>query len=139
MIIGDLLLERRIPDDTLSTAFSRVLGIPIDDVLFVRNMDEWKPLAGATLELFDRSGEFPLQVCVHVLAQHQISLRELAKKASHALGSRILISSDDPNPYAMILFTPDAEPIDVFVDVESLDEHEQFKIDRERTAEDDND
>lgn len=137
MIIGDLLLERRIPDDTLSTAFSHVLSIPTDAVRIVRNVDEWKPLDGATLELFDRSGEFPLQVCVHVLAQHQISLKELAKKASHALGSRILISSDDPNPYAMLLFAPGIEPIHVFVNVESLDEQDQFKIDRVRTTRDD--
>ena len=49
-------------------------------------------------------------------------------KLASLLEMRILISDETPNPYTMILFEVGKAPKKVALDVESLDQHEEYRI-----------
>lgn len=142
MLMGDLFLERRIPDDDLRIAFAGVLGVSSEHVELAFDLTAVTFDAQVTLLLSERGGELPLQVCLYaqgLVFAHGIdaetALRDVAQRTADELRIRVLLPSDDPTPYAMVLFGPGVASREVYVDVEGLDEHEQLNIARDRLTE----
>lgn len=128
MILGDMLVDRCVTPDELRAAFARVLSLPLDGVELVTSMADAPPLKGATLEVTDLAGEFPLQICIYLATTADVAMAEVATKISEHFGARALIPSESADPYVMILLRPGSPAVEVNLDTHSLDELGAYRL-----------
>ncbi len=130
MILGELLLERPIAANELRTVFAQVLHLEVERIALVSTMAEAPPLTGAALETTDLEGDFPLQLCIYTAAAPPQELTAVAAEVAALLDVRILVPSNSPDPYVMVLVEPTGIVGEVNLDTESLDELGVYKITR---------
>lgn len=130
--VAAFIFERRIPTDELRETFARLLKIPASQVGL---LSDDGPSSGVVLHIVDRDGEFVQDVTVYLDGSHRVDREAFAASVVAAFATRALISDDSVNPYSMILIAPGVAPTKVYLEVESLDEHERLKIDRAQAEE----
>jgi len=117
----DFLVESEYSDDLLSTAIATVLQINSEDVLVIHDLSEYPQTGGGQVVCnVQRFKEGFLQ-SVSFDCQHDFDVDQFICGIAATLKTQCLVPSNDPNPYAMRLFTADGEVADVFVDASTLD------------------
>lgn len=123
-------LSRFITDTALTDGLCRLFGCSIKDISLVGEFcDSTTNRSGELLVVRRvRGGDFPLELEVYSQAGNQLSELDLAKRIACEFECRCLIADETPNPYSWIEVSAIGTPRAVFVDVESLDEREEFVL-----------
>jgi hypothetical protein len=129
MIWIDFLLMTRVTADELRAALTRCLNVSEASVAVVSEMGDAPPSVAIVAELSPSKGDFALHISLYVtkaiLATNPIPfLLELSRD----LNTSILTSDDSADPYSMLLVTAEGAPATVSLDVQSIDERDEYKL-----------
>jgi hypothetical protein len=134
MIWLDALVAAPVPRDRLRTTMARIFAVRPDEVTVVDDMEDLElPYAVAVVRYTGSGPQFPLQLSILVpgLAEDSRSFAETLQRLAAELGEQVLTPADGtPNPYLFKLYLPTGEIRDVSVEVEALDEREEYLIDQ---------
>lgn len=134
MLWDEIDLERLPARAALQKTAAQVFQAPLQDVVVVDDIANTTAQAPVILEVRKTGGDFPFRMAIY-LAHPRAGLDAAAsaRALAKALGSRILISGHDPNPYLRDLVDPTGETRSVALERRLLDERGWMKLD-ERAA-----
>lgn len=134
MLWEEILVDREPAGEELTSALAELFGVARADVLVVRDVAAQEVAAGVRVlcELGAAGGDFPARLSVYVLdaTLEGTERADFVGRFCRRLGCSCLVSDDSPNPYAMTRVGPDGARARVYLDVERLDEREEYVVAR---------
>jgi len=129
MMWHDILIERVVADGELRTALAAAFGIDDTEVQIVSTLEDFTDKGMLTAHRRETKGDFRLAVGIHVEPSLQSAIVvEVIRRFCGSLRTRVLISDASVNPYSMRLVTPVGDVTPVFLDPESLDDREEYRL-----------
>lgn len=128
MMWQDLLLEREVSGPRLQAAIANALATRAELVSIVSSIENDTSHSPIVAEVGEAHGEFRTRLSLYLRDCPVPPTYETVSKLASLLDMRILISDETPNPYTMILFEADNAPRKVALDVDSLDQREEYRI-----------
>lgn len=128
----DILLEQRFDQATLKRALAAAFDVSSDSVSVVDSIEEAPKGVSVVAEQTSINGDFCCLLSLYVV--EELAGRdpvELTRRLCSILNIQALISDDSVNPYSMLLINNAAEVRPVTLDVESLDQREEYRLSRE--------
>jgi hypothetical protein len=135
MIWCDVLLSARVADEHLRAALARSFAVDPDEVRFFEDEVDLRGPYGIAAVLYTDTGpQFPLRLSLYTHELAMVSAYPIPgtlQRLAAELGEQVLTPADGtPNPYLFKLYLPTGEIRDVSVEVEALDEREEYLIDQ---------
>ncbi|XXT15155.1 hypothetical protein WME94_33385 [Sorangium sp. So ce429] len=132
MIWQDMLLEDRFSELDLSSALAVAFELPSGDVSVVYSLEQLPSgvsVAAHVVEL--HGGGFRTLLSIYVSkAKASSNPVDVARSVCVCLNTRVLISDQSANPYTMLLIGASSEPVRVALDVQALDDRNEYYIAR---------
>lgn len=128
MIWQDLLLEQKISWPLLRTALANALAARAELVSVVSSVENDTSNSPIVAEVGEAQGQFRMRLSLYLRDYPVPPMSEAMSKLASLLDTRILVSDDSPNPYSMILIAAGCAPRKVALDVDRLDQHEEYCI-----------
>ena len=128
----DILLEQEFDKVTLRRAIAVVFELPTDHVSIVDSIEKAPSGVSVVVEQTLTKGDFRFLLSFYVVVE--LSSRdpiEVIQRLCTILDVRALIPDESLNPYSMFLIDQIGEVRQVFLDVESLDQHEEYRLSNE--------
>lgn len=134
MLWEEILIDREPADEELRSALAGLFGVARGEVLVVGSVAAQEVPAGVRVlgERGAAGGDFPARLSVYVLdaALEATERAAFVGEFCRRLGCSCLVSDDSPNPYAMTRVGPDGARARVYLDVERLDDREEYVVAR---------
>ncbi|HEX8556833.1 MAG TPA: hypothetical protein VF668_01960 [Pyrinomonadaceae bacterium] len=134
MLWEELLIDREPADDALASALAELFGVGRGDVLVVRDVAAREVPAGVRVlgERGAAGGDFPARLSIYVLdaGLEATDRAAFVGRFCRRLGCSCLVSDDSPNPYSMTRVGPEGARARVYLDVERLDERDEYVVTR---------
>jgi hypothetical protein len=128
MIWQDIALEGQCDQGTLKSALAAAFDVASDDVCVVDSIEKAASTSIVAV-MTSIKGDFRCLLSLYVaevLADKDPV--EVIGRICSILKVKALISDQSANPYSMILINEEAESRPVKLDVESLDQHEEYRL-----------
>jgi len=123
-VIGKLFSSARIRE-----ALARTLGVPEANVAVTGCIVNASASTTFQAEVSVLGGDFPLHVNLYVSGdQPPGNGLKLLESLSRDLSADILTADECVDPYSMMLVSPRERPISINLDVESIDEHNEYRL-----------
>jgi len=131
VIWRDVLVRRSLDAREIARGLAEAFEIAVDRVMVRPIEDEFPDPAGASVVclVFERPGGFRTALSIYTYFETtRLDAMSVLRRLSRWLGSEILTSDDDANPYTLIQIAPDGETSKVNLDVFHLDEKDEFHV-----------
>jgi hypothetical protein len=125
-------VESELSDAEIARRMAPALGLAADRIEVVSDIGAKASAPGieARIEATRRKGQFPLRLGIYFVGKREPSDRAKAQDAvARSLGARILVSDGGVDPYTRTAIDPKGRRSRVNLEVESLDEKDQLRID----------
>jgi hypothetical protein len=124
----DLLLDRDVAWADLRSALAYALDTQEDGISIVQTIEEATANSPITAEVSKTKGDFITRVSLYLRKELEPNTYEVVSRLVARLGARALVSDHSDNPYTMLLFEAGHVPKKVTLDVESLDQYEEYHV-----------
>jgi len=132
MIWPDIFIRMPVTMATVRSALADVVRVPEADVFVVATLEEAPTLEKVNAELAAAGGDFPQRLSVYVGDEFaELNVMEAIQDLSRILRSSLVVPDDSADPYGVLLVEPYGAVMRTAVDVESLDEHGEYRLRRE--------
>jgi hypothetical protein len=129
MIWQDIALEEQCDQGTLKPALAAAFDVSPDDVSVLDSIEKAVSGPSVIAEMTPIKGDFRCLLSLYVAeALADKDPVEVTGRLCSILNVSALISDESANPYSMILVNEEAESRPVNLDVESLDQHEEYRL-----------
>lgn len=127
----DFLLMRTVGVHEMRDALAAVLDLSRGDVEIVRSIEESTGDTPLVVEVLEVKGDFSTHVAIYARPSvKRVGLPEL-RRITQALGTPALVPDSTPNPYSMVLVSPDGSESNVSLDWEGLDLRDEYRLARD--------
>ena len=128
MMWQDLLLEREVSWPNLRSALAKALGTRAELISIVKTVANDVSNSPVMAEVSEVSGDFKTRISLYLRNYPDLSVHEAVSNLASSLDMRLLVSDDSPNPYTMMLYEAGQAPRKVALDVDCLDQREEYRI-----------
>jgi hypothetical protein len=114
-------------------AISKTFNIDKKMVRLIKDIEEITQIDGSSIicQTYKSDTEFPLRLSIYIIDEKIIPKDErvAVSQISRELGCDILMSDELSNPYTMLRISYDGNIEQINVDIEKLDNYEEFYLD----------
>ncbi|HLO47220.1 MAG TPA: hypothetical protein VK211_02200 [Kamptonema sp.] len=134
MLWQEILIDRPLTSEAITFAISELFSLPANAIAIVEDIatsdsDEHTQIICEKQQI---KGEFVEKISLYLLSANladKMDLKDI-EKLCRSLHCKCLISDDSLNPFAMILVEESGKNQIIFLDVERLENDEEYIIDR---------
>lgn len=132
MFWQDIFISKMFPRNKVLLAISETFNIDKKMVRLIKDIEEITQIDGASIicQTYKSNTEFPLRLSIYIIDEKIIPKDEqvTVSQISRELGCDILMSDESNNPYTMLCVRCDGNIEQINVDIEKLDNSEEFYL-----------